>query len=79
MATSMGVDTTDTSVIWAPGDTSGHFVSGATAAIPESKFVVQTATAAPTAAPSGNRVVLVSDDLYYWDGDEWFGPYVLAT
>lgn len=75
----MATDNTDTSVIWGPGDAVGHNPGGATVSIPESKFVVQTATAAPTAAPAGNRAVLFSDDLYYWDGDEWFGPYVLAT
>ncbi len=75
----MATDNTDTSVIWAPGDATGHNPGGATADIPDSKFVVPTFTATGSTPPTGNLVKFVNDDIYYFDADEWVGPYVLAT
>lgn len=65
------------SVIWVAGETTGHNQNGGTAAIP-TPFYQSTATTAPTAFGDGhgsNIFIASNDNLYFWNGTEWLGPY----
>lgn len=62
---------------WVVGETSGLNAEGETVGLPSAVFHA-TATTVPTAADDGggsNVFITSDDDLYYWDGDAWVGPY----
>jgi len=71
------VGTNTDSVIWVAGEDTGRDASGATAAVP-TPFFQSTATTAPTAvgdAGGSNIFIASNDDLYFWNGTAWVGPY----
>lgn len=63
------------SVRWVVGDTEGLNENNETVPVP-TPFYQATNTTVPTAAPAGANIHITSDDdLYFWNGEEWVGPY----
>lgn len=71
--------TNSPSVRWVVGDTQGLDENNEVVDVPSGHVYQATNTTVPTAARSGAVVHITSDDdVYYWNGDEWVGPYTSA-